>query len=71
MIAEYNALARIEDGAIVFGDGHYDISLAECATSERVLRWVFHLAAKSWVDGETLRRFILLASKHHGFKIIL
>jgi hypothetical protein len=64
-LAELDALCRIEDGEIVFLNGHYGISLGECDSYERILHWVYHLSPKSWVTTAILQRFILLATTHH------
>ena len=67
-LAELDSACRIADGEIVFEWGHYGIALSECDSYERILHWVYHLSHKSWVTPAILRRFILLATTHHGLK---
>lgn len=48
------------------GDGRwdYDISDAMCRDEGSALRWIEHLAAKSWVTTRHLLQFASLAADH-------
>ncbi|UIL51569.1 hypothetical protein LZU96_15225 [Pantoea agglomerans] len=46
----------------------YGVPLNECATAERILHWVWHLAEKTWMTQDISRKFIEIACKHHGIK---
>ena len=60
----------VEDDCIVIDVSHeYPIALRRCATPEAILGWVDHLSSKTWITNGVIRRFILLATQHHGITI--
>lgn len=59
---------RDGDGYVFLADGgpgwDYDISDAACLDAGSALRWIEHLAPKSWVTVEHLEQFARLAAEH-------
>lgn len=55
-------------GYVFLADGgpgwDYDISDAACLDAGSALRWIEHLAPKSWVTVEHLEQFARLAAEH-------
>jgi hypothetical protein len=68
--ARWDQLARcvtIADGYLTLhGPCDYDIELDRIDTPERILAWVTHLSAKTWVEPWMLRRLIQVAMRHIG-----
>lgn len=65
MSAAVPAECRVEDGCIVFHDGHFKIPLEDCASHEATLRCVLVLTEKTWMTRRTLGRFVSLAMENH------
>lgn len=59
---------RESDGYVFLADGgpgwDYDISDAACLDAGSALRWIEHLAPKTWVTVEHLEQFARLAAEH-------
>lgn len=49
----------------------YEITLDRCDTHAKILSWIVHLADKTWVNPEIMRRFALLSAGQHGLEIDL
>ena len=65
-----NKIVQIIDKNIVINASYeYDIPLAECATHERILHWVWHLADKPWMTQSITKKFIQVACNHHSLKL--
>jgi hypothetical protein len=47
-------------------DDDYHIALDCCSTPEEIIGWMRHLREKNWITEPVIRRFVKLATKHHG-----
>jgi hypothetical protein len=47
----------------------YDVDLDRIKTPANLLNWVAHLAEKTWMSGESIRRFIQALAEIKGFNI--
>lgn len=56
----------IEDHIVVSGAGECSIPIKTCGTPEEILNWARHLAEKSWVDQELMRKYLELACTQAG-----
>lgn len=56
---------RIDDGHVVFGDGHFKIPLDRCNTHRGIVEWMLHLSRQTWVSRGVLGCFAELAIDHH------
>jgi hypothetical protein len=50
-------------------DEDYHVALDRCSTPEAILEWVHHLRPKNWMTEPMIRRFVQLATEHHGINI--
>lgn len=61
-------LVKVDEDGYWFRTDHdlwaYDISFAACRDSGSALRWVEHMASKSWVTKTHLEQFSRLAAEH-------
>jgi len=61
---------RIEDGCIIVSEQRaYDISLKQFKEPMDLVRWVYHLSEKRWVDREIIQEFINVVATHKGWRI--
>jgi hypothetical protein len=59
----------ILDGDLIILNGFYEIPLSRCNSHEKILAWICHLAEKTWVTTDLLRRFLIIASKANNIEI--
>ena len=72
-------LADMAAGPLVYRDGDayifldrahpgftYDISDGQCSDAASALRWVAHMAQKSWITERHIEQFALLAAERFG-----
>lgn len=66
-----NKAVQVIDGYIVINVAYeYDIPIKECGTAERILGWVLQLSEKTWMTMEVLNRFVHVAAREAGVKIV-
>ena len=57
----------LDDGYIMLAD-HYDISLNRCNDAHKILKWVVHLAPKTWVTANMIGSFVKIACQECGIE---
>ena len=66
-VEDLRRMCYVDGDAIVFRVGTgYEIEFVTCNTTPKILSWVYHLCEKNWITPDLIRRFIILASDHHG-----
>jgi hypothetical protein len=60
----------IEDGCVTLNFQYsYSIELSRIRTEGDLLHWALHLAGKTWMSRNRLRRFIEVVAKHQGLDV--
>jgi hypothetical protein len=68
-MAEEAKKIYVEDKSLVLNVVYpYEILLTRANTPEKILGWVRQLSGKTWMNGERLARFTLLAFEQIGVK---